>query len=186
MSCVDKNWDDIAKGRDGVSVRVVRKGQQPNQTRSNAPPRCCLWHLDMQEQTVTRMSLQALSLLNEKALSSAADTEGIEKRTQCNETLSNTEAAKTRPPHRPRKPKTASRATNTKPIENELHQSQSHALLQVNLKSKNMIRLHGDRSSLLNALIWATSRHIRIQSQAHPTRATNRNHDRSHARGPKN
>ena len=73
MSCVDKNWDDIAKGKDGVGVRVARKGQQPNQTRSNAFPPCCLWPLDMQEQTMKRMSLQGLTLLNGKALSSAAD-----------------------------------------------------------------------------------------------------------------
>ena len=37
----------------------------------------------------------------------------------------------------------------------------------MNLKSKTMVRLHGDRSSLLNALMRATSRHNRLQSQAH-------------------
>ncbi|QNI73122.1 hypothetical protein SynNOUM97013_01056 [Synechococcus sp. NOUM97013] len=57
----------------------------------------------------------------------------------------------------------------------------------MNLKSKTMVRLHGDRSSLLNALMRATSRHNRLQSQAaHHSLAKNRDHDLSKARGPKN
>ena len=183
MSCVDKNCDDIAMGKDGVSVRVARKGQQLGQTRSNASPQCCLWPRDMQEQTMKRMSLQDLSLLNGKALSSAADEESNQASNQCNETLSHVEAVSAPPPSQA---KGGDEDKKHHPIENELHQRQNHALLQVNLKSKTMVRLHGDRSSLLNALMWATSRHNRIQSQAHHSLATNRDHDRSKARGPKN
>ena len=185
MSRVDKNWNDIAKEKGGVSVRVVRKGQQPNQTRSNAPPPCWLWPLNMQEQAVMRMS-HHLSLLNGELLSSAAGEENA--RTPLNVTKHSGESKRSKTTHSTSLPKpTAQIATaNARPIENELHQSRSNALLQVNLKSKTMVRLHGDRSSLLNALMWATSRHNGIHSQVHPSRSTNRDHDRSHARGPKN
>lgn len=77
-------------------------------------------------------------------------------------------------------------ANNTAAIENELHQSRNHALLQVNLKCKTMVRLHGDRSSLLSALIWATARHKHSPEPIHPSPATNRNLDPSDAKGPKN